>query len=1207
MPILEIRHRTGRIETRELSKETPLLVGQLVSNDIRVEADGVAPIHCRISWKNKRFEVSAVAPEGVQHNGSSVRNEVLLPGDVLRVGDVDIVLLDEPRRADVSPAAPQQAAPKPVANEGRSSFPSQYEMQAISEDSLPVRSFHVSSQFTEDAAKQNPAPAHSPPAPRPAKNASGDRAGAHRAGEEQSGENQAGMRRVAEVIFELDDLVRHEQTAAPIDPPQRESPALLSAANKARQALSLPRVRPGDRDPLRSPVVLGLLGAALLLLLSAASLWFVLSREKAQKQYDDAQGQLQNGQYLPAIESFEQFLRDYPRHDLAAQARAEIGTARVEQALGGGSPAWDKGLEALEAYIQQNRDTKPFQDPDSPLRQFVLKTADRIAAGAIDAARQAHKRPPLAVSSQAVELLKMYSPVDTPPEERLKELARAAQTAEAAILEREVLDGAVKKIDDDLESRQPTEALREYRRVLDRYRTAAEYRPLAERLKKTCALERELTVRDDSPREPAPPAAANEAPRAMLTLARRTRARSDVASVGATVFALAEDCLYGVDSATGEPLWRRVIGLDPPFAPVSVTAGQPALLVYDALRRELLLLAMRTGEVQWRKPLAAPPLGAPRVLEGQVYLATADNLLEQIDLNSGRSGARLQFSQNVAGPCAVSLSGERLFLPGRESVLYILTRRPLACAEVVWLGHAAGAIEAPGLMMRNLLLLAENDQETSCLLRVFDMSADERPPAEIAAARVKGGHVRDQPVLRGKELFVPSTPERVSAYLVSETGDDKTLTFAGRYQAKESRGAPIFLSTGPDGQMWMFSSSLRRFELTRDSLLPDKQEVAAGLASQPLQALGDSLFMGRRLPYSRAVLFAEADRQQMLVQWQVVLGAGVLASTAPTADGAAVCVTTLGDLFQVTPQKLAKGGFETQSLGQVPVPEGLSESLSAVRLGDGRLAVYCAGENPRMWLAGSDGTPREHKLPKALEAPPVRMAGGYLLPLPGRLRLVGRPAGEPPAEDLPAPIGQNEPPRWLTLAALDETRAAVLSEQGRVARVQFGTAPVPHLEEITHWDAGSPVDIPMGVAGGRLFVIDSTSRLVMLDANSLEPLAQAVLDASPASAPRPVGGLVVVELKTDQLVAYEISGKLAKRWEFALQGGSLAGDPLMIEGKLLIALSDGRVVWLDAKTGEATRTVGLDQRLSFGPQRWGENIVVGTLEGTLIALGRNGP
>src|SRR5262249_19124519 len=155
------------------------------------------------------------------------------------------------------------------------------------------------------------------------------------------------------------------------------------------------------------------------------------------------------------------------------------------------------------------------------------------------------------------------------------------------------------------------------------------------------------------------------------------------------------------------------------------------------------------------------------------------------------------------------------------------------------------------------------------------------------------------------------------------------------------------------------------------------------------------------------------------------------------------------------------------------------------------------------------------------------------------------------------------------------------SEQGRVARVQFGSAPVPHLEEITHWEAGSPVDLPMTIAGSRLFLIDSTSRMVMLDARSFDPLAETVLEASPASRPRPVGDQAVVELKTDRLVSYGIAPTLEKRWEAALEGGALTGDPLMVGDKLLVALSNGRVLWLDANTGQVARSIDLGQRLAF--------------------------
>ncbi len=146
---------------------------------------------------------------------------------------------------------------------------------------------------------------------------------------------------------------------------------------------------------------------------------------------------------------------------------------------------------------------------------------------------------------------------------------------------------------------------------------------------------------------------------------------------------------------------------------------------------------------------------------------------------------------------------------------------------------------------------------------------------EIAKHAVEG-QVLDLPVIRGKQLFVPSTHERVTAFLIAETGDDKSLTQVAAYVANNSQPSPIFIAAGPDDQMWMFSSSLKRFELTRDSLIPDKQQLATGIAAQPLQSAGDTLFLARRQAHSRAVIFAEAERRQMLVQWATSLGAGIL-------------------------------------------------------------------------------------------------------------------------------------------------------------------------------------------------------------------------------------------------------------------------------------------------------------------------------------------
>jgi len=1207
MSVLEIRHRSGLIETRELSREAPLLAGNLPSNDICIDADDVSPIHCRISWNRNNYEVAAVGPGGVQVNGVTVRTSPLETGDVIRLGDVDIVML-----ADGHGANDQSPDQYPLASV------SQAGLKAVSSDSLPVRSFHLSLPPEADHhSPGNELPAVSPaepvaPNPTASRHAANRSAGPLLPGDLRDSpapERRVGMSRLAEIILEPEEPAEREGRLPDLD-------NSMAAAESSKQPRIVPRVRPGEQDPLKSPLVIGLSVGALVLVLSAATIWFVLSREKAQRQFDAAESQLRGGQFDEAINGFEQFLRDNPRHKLASQARAEIGTARVEQAIAGATPAWDKGLEALQKYIDDNRQSGQFQDPDSPLRHFIVQSSDRIAMGALESARKSRKRTFLPTSESATKLIELYSPPDNRPEARFKELAQAARAAEHAVVEQEAFDATTQRIDEALSERKSTPAFQEYRRVLARYPAAAENRALKDRLKKAFDLERILAARDETPRESVAALAPAEGEgavaqsqrqhtRGQLTLVRRNRSRTDVVSVGTNVFVMAEDCLYGVDSVTGEPVWRKVIGLDPPFVPVAVSTGQPALLVADG-KHELWLLHSRTGEIVWRLPLPGRPAGQPLVHEGQIYLATEEGVLEQIDLLTGRSAARLKFAGPVAASPAVSLSGDRLYLPGHENILYVLTRRPLACEQVVWLGHGPGAISVPALMLREYLLLAENDGQSKCELRLFDTTRAGQPLVEIAKHAVEG-QVRDSPVIRGKQLFVPSTHERVTAFLIAETGDDKSLTQVATYQAKHAQPTPIFIASGPDDQMWMFSSSLRRFELTRDSLIPDKQQLATGIAAQPLQSLGDSLFLARRQAYSRAVIFAEAERQQMQIQWATALGAGVLEASAPAAqDGAVMCVTSLGDLYLVTPQRLAKGGFfDAQPLGSLPIPEGLSDSLSAVRLSDGRLAVYCLGAEPRMWLPGGDGLAREHKLPQELETGPISMAGGLLLALPGRLRLIGRASADPPVEDLPAPIGQDSPPRWINLISLDPTQAVVLSEAGRLARLQFGTAPVPHLEEITHWDAGCPVDLPAAFAAERLFLVDSTSRLVMLDARSLEPLGQATLDAAPAARPRPAGDRVVVELKTGKLAAYDIGAKLQKSWELALDGAWLAGDPLLDAGQLLVVLTDGRVLSVDASTGQIEHTTALGQQLSFGPQRWGDNIVVGTLEGTLLILNFN--
>jgi hypothetical protein len=340
----------------------------------------------------------------------------------------------------------------------------------------------------------------------------------------------------------------------------------------------------------------------------------------------------------------------------------------------------------------------------------------------------------------------------------------------------------------------------------------------------------------------------------------------------------------------------------------------------------------------------------------------------------------------------------------------------------------------------------------------------------------------------------------------------------------------------------------------------------------------------------------------MSAQWQTTLGATVLECTAPSTEGSTLCVTLQGDLYQISPSRLGRPGFETQSLAQVTVPEGQAEALSAVRLSDGRVAIFCSGPESRVWLTGGDGTVREYKLPAPLEAAPVALGPGLLVPLAGRLRLFNRNTDSKIAEDLPAEVTESEPARWRSVVAVDETHALALNAAGRLARVQYRTTPVAHLAEVTHWDAGRPVDQPIAVDRNRVVVTDTTGRTVLLDSSSFEPVAETALPQPAVRVPVLVGDRVFVEIADGSLLCLDAGRKLAVAWDLSLDGANMVGSPLDHEGDWLIALSDGRVVTVSPADGAIRRTLTLSQRVAFGPQRWGTQIVVGTLDGTLLVL-----
>jgi len=104
---LEIRYGDRKPEVRQLSKSQAVSIGRHGSNDICIDEPQVAPIHCRGLWNKTKtyFEVASANRDGVDLNGTMVRNSGLKGGDVLRIGSVDLIVR-EPGASTRDPASP---------------------------------------------------------------------------------------------------------------------------------------------------------------------------------------------------------------------------------------------------------------------------------------------------------------------------------------------------------------------------------------------------------------------------------------------------------------------------------------------------------------------------------------------------------------------------------------------------------------------------------------------------------------------------------------------------------------------------------------------------------------------------------------------------------------------------------------------------------------------------------------------------------------------------------------------------------------------------------------------------------------------------------------------------------------------------------------------------------------------------------------------
>lgn len=1118
MAFLEILRPGQPSQRQELSRSEPVLVGRLEYSTIRVDENDVAPIVCRIGWSKSGFEATSANPQGVNVNGHFVPQARLSTGDRIQVGTCTLVFQAE------QPAANPVAAP-PVHKE-----PAKPHRDHKASESPPAREVRHS-------PKARPAP-------------------------------------------DLDD--------GPDVPESVELPALAenprfqgSRINTARGAdlparlkvKSTRAVRPGEQDALRSPLVLGLGGGALVLLLATAAIWFLMGREAANRLYDRGVTALGDGQFAQAIQAFDQFVERYPRNGLVSQAMIGSGKARILQEIGGAAPSWERGLEQLQDFVKQNRNSPEF----SELEPTICEFAEQIAVGAAKTAEATRDELPLDWSADAQLLLERHSDPQQPPVTVLERIRVATDQARRAIVKQQTLDTALAAMSAAIEAKKPLDALRARAELLQRYPDLTTQATVQQRVKS--ALDQELsTISELDEPIAATAAAADESPRPLVPTPL-ARARTDEVSEGRRVLVVSKGILYAVDSITGEPVWRRNLGDRAVFFPLRVPGGTTGIVAFFLNDQSLRLLSEDDGQDLWRQELGSLPTDTPLIHGGQIYLPLEDRRLARIELDSGRLSGALTLSQRpVTTPC-LSRDEATLFVPGEHSLIYAISLNPFAAVSLTFTQHAAGSVVVPPLTLGRLLLLCENDRESSSRLRLWNADAPRQPMSELKGVRLSGV-VRDLPVLRGPQLVIPLTNGRLEAYAVRDDMERPGLVAIAGYQVPGTGNVPMQLTLGPDGQFWLASNAFRKFQLTSDSIGMDQNAVATGLATQPLQSVGDDLFVARRPFWADGVQLSRVDRDQLSSPWRLTLGAGPLA-VLPTASGMTI-LTENGEAVSISAERLRQGGLDPRGARDIEWPVAPARPLLATTLPDGRCAVLVPGSDTQAIAVIGPAGNLETSLaaPGPLDVAPAPLEGGLILPLAGSLTWRPLRGADSPPQDFVLPISGDSSRHWTHVSALIETSVLACDDSGECRAIEWKRGDLSYLAERAILSLAEPLALPPVGSEGRWFLADRSGRVVSVSEELLELQAEREFETGVAMLAA-ADGVVLVQTSAGALHSLPVEGdSLASIWTAELGPIRLLSGAILQGDQLVLAGSGGEVLALNRSTGAEVLRHKLPQRLA---------------------------
>ena len=1148
MATLEVHDDEGRIERVAISREQPALFGSSPKCDIVLNGPGVLPLHGRIRWKSNRYKVDAF-PEAqyVLVNGLKMASTSFHQGDEIQVGPCQIFLLHDdedlpretPRKNDITrvPPAPVVARRPPPLE------------QVDWRNDLEVIPPSIETEIVE------PTPARTPsPTPTRTRRPAGRKGRVPR------------------------------------------SPKAARNAGKIWKALMPGNQPPGQERILSSPLVVGLVVTLVILVVLGVSLRRIIAETVATRLYHRAIESVDDGDYPTAIRLFGELLASNPHDERASKARVLRALANVRQFASPPGTSWSNALEAEREMVRTMSGEPAYRDTSIDLAELVLKTGEGLA----ERARATADAKVLAEAESAVSLFAHVAGNASGPMLARSKLSSKLDEARAAVRKHASRARALAAMDAALRAGSSAAVYTARDALIHQYADLADDRELIDRMTRANDLVRRA-VTFDATRRPAETAPHAEPLGPPVSLVLRGPSSATPSAPGPIVHALAEGFAYGLDGASGAPLWHIPVGLSSPFPPKAVAGGTTAL-VFDARYDELVQVDAKTGKPIWRQGLSEPVTDPPLVLGNQVIQATPGGKLLLFDLVSGELQGTFNLGSPLARAPVSDEAGQFLYVVADQDCLFLLKRDPPSCADVEYLGHAAGSLPCPPARLGRFLIVPENHTPSESRWRILLVDEDGVSIKPVQQVKV-AGWTWDTPASSGSVIWSTDDRGGVAAYAVGSYEAKDPFRLVARINPEAAPLGPAFALARSEHELWLASGRSARHELDaeRGTIATPWPLGEAGPALAPLQMAGPWMVLTHQDTEMPGVVLWGVDPASGAVRWRTVLGSPWPVALAEDPDRQELTTFGLdGRKLTLSPSRLASGGFIESSVpgpGRFRLPPGPLHRLDAEGL-----SVIIPGPDARHLLTGGGaGDFRRIDLPAPLGAAPMLWGHDVLVPGgDGRAYLVDPESGAARAEPFIPPFDRAHPTRWRSPVALDGDAVALADNLGRVRRLTRLTEPRARLVASTAVDLGAALVADPASTGSAILVVTADGRVRALAARDLSPVGAWPLDAPLAMPLASIEGRGFLADITGGIFAFGPDGR--RLWSATLLDAPTSHPPAIRDHSAWFLARDGSLQRQSLADGDALDRIDLDILPAGGLRTAGPVLVVPVAPGTVRAL-----